>query len=149
MAVPTPRMTLAQMASGLGARLDGPHGDADTTAAAQLVSQAVRFLNYATATRAGLSYPATVYAVTGELAVAAARLSQLTTQLGRFLARELAAGRLGDDLGRDPAFAVARADDYLAAAAVASATLGDVLSTAQNSLASLHQADAGKDGAAA
>ncbi len=149
MTVPTVRMTPDQMAAELAARLDGPHTDDDTAAAAQLICQAVRFLNYATAAGAGLTYPATVYTVTGELAVAAARLSQLTDQLGQFLARELAAGRLGDDFGRDPADAAGRADDYLAAAAAAAVTLGDVLSAAQNSIASIHQASPSTDGGAA
>jgi hypothetical protein len=63
------------------------------------------------------------YAVTGQLASAAARLGQLTGQIGQFLARELAAGRLGDDAGADPATGAARADDYLANAAAA----GDAL----------------------
>ncbi len=142
---PTPDQT----ASELTARLDGPHADQDTAAAAHLVAEAVRFLNYATAAGAGLSYPATVYTVTGELAVAAARLTQLTNQMGRFLAGELAAGRLGEDSGRDPAEAVDRADDYLAAAAATAVTLGDVLSAAQSSLATVHQAHPGREGAAA
>jgi hypothetical protein len=55
-----------------------------------------------------------------------------------FLASELTGGRLGDDYGRDEADAVGHADDYLAAAAAAAVTLGDVLSAAQSSLASLH-----------
>ena len=76
-----------QMADQLTARLDGPHSDEGTTAAAQLVAEAVRFLNYAIVEGAGLSYPATAYAVTGQLASAAARLGQLTGQLGQFLVR--------------------------------------------------------------
>jgi hypothetical protein len=48
MTVPTVRITPDQMAEELAARLDGPHAD-DDTAAARLISQAVRFLNYATA----------------------------------------------------------------------------------------------------
>jgi hypothetical protein len=133
--------TLDQMTTALTARLDGPHTDEDTAAAARLMAEAVRFLNRATAGGTGLSYPATPYTVTGELASAAARLDQLTEQLGRFLARELAAGRLGDDFGSDPADAVARADDYLASAAAAAVALTDALGAAQNCLTSLYQTD--------
>lgn len=133
--------TLDQATTELIARLDGPHTDEDTAAAARLMAEAVRFLNHATAGGAGLSYPATAYTVTGELASAAARLGQLTGQLGRFLAGELAAGRLGDDFGSDPADAVGRADDYLADAAAAAVALTDALGAAQNCLASLHQVD--------
>jgi len=127
-------LTPDQITAELTARLDGLHADEDTVAAARLVAEAVRFLNYATAGGAGLSYPATAYAVTGELASAPARL-------GRFPARELAAGRLGDDFGGDPADAVARADDSLATAVEAAFTMADAFGAAQNSLASLHQAD--------
>ena len=55
-----------------------PATDEDTAAAARLMAEAVQFLNHATAGGAGLSYPATAYTVTGELASAAARLGQLT-----------------------------------------------------------------------
>jgi hypothetical protein len=133
--------TLDQMTTEVIARLDGPHTDGDTAAAARLVAEAVRFLNHATADCTGLSYAATAYTVTGELASAVARLGQLTGQLGRFLARELATGRLGDDFGSDPADAVNRTDDYLAAAAAAAVALADALGAAQNCMASLHQAD--------
>jgi hypothetical protein len=143
-----PVITPAQMMAGLTAQLDGPHTDTDTEAAAGLVCEAVRFLNYATVD-AGLTYPATAYAVTGGLAAAAARLPQLTAQLGRFLVRELEAGRLGEDSGGDPADAVARADDYLAVAAAAAVALGETLSAAQSSLASLHQTSVRQDGATA
>jgi hypothetical protein len=61
----------------------------------------------------------------------------------------LAAGRLGEDSGRDPADAAGRADDYLAAAAAAAVSLGDVLSAAQNCLSSIHRAGPSTDGAAA
>jgi hypothetical protein len=134
-------LTPDQMTAELTARLDGPHSDRDTAAVAQLVTEAVRFLNYATADGAGLSYPATAYTVAGQLASAVARLGQLTRQLRRFLGRELAAGRLGEDSGADPAAGTARADGYLAAAAAAAVALSDALSVAQSCLASLHQVD--------
>lgn len=149
MTVPTVRMTPDEMAAELAARIDGPHTDDDTAGVARLISQAVRFLNHATLGEDGLTYPATACGVTGDLAVAAARLSQLTEQMGRFLAHELAAGRLGEDSGRDPADAVSRADDYLAAAGAAAVPLGDVLSAAQNSLATVHQARSAQTGASA
>jgi hypothetical protein len=148
-------LTPDQMTAELTARLDGPHADEDTAAVARLVAEAVRFLNYATAGGAGLTYPATAYTVAGELADAAARIGQLTGQVGRFPARELAAGRLGEDSGADPAEAAARADDYLAAATAAADALASVFGAAQSCLSSLHYRAAappelaGRDGAMA
>lgn len=134
---PTPDLMTAQLI----ARLDGPHSDEDTAATARLVAEAVRFLNYATAGGRGLTYPATACTVTGELACAAARLGQLTGQIGRFLASELAARRLGDDRGSDPADVAGRADDFLATAAAAGAALAEALDAAQSYLARLHQVE--------
>jgi hypothetical protein len=131
-------ITPGQMAAGLTARLDGPHADEDTAAAARLAAEAVRFLNYATAGGTGLTYPATACTVAGELASAAARLHQLSGQLGRFLAAELAAGRLGDDSGDDPAENASRAADFLVAAGVAADTLAATFGAAQSCMASLH-----------
>ncbi len=116
-----------QMTTELIARLDGPHCDEDTAAVAQLAAEAIRYLNYATAGGAELKYPATVYTVTGQLSSMAARLVQLSNQLGEFLTRELAAGRLGEDSGADPAANTARADDYLAMSAGIAAALADAL----------------------
>jgi hypothetical protein len=45
-----------QMTAQLTGRLDGPHCDDDTTAAARLVAEAARFLNYATRDGAGRAH---------------------------------------------------------------------------------------------
>ena len=97
-------------------RLDGPHADEHTTAAADLAAEAVRFLNYATGSHsgAGLRYPATVYALTANLAAAAHRMPQLCDQLTRWLESELAAGHLASDDRTPPDLAVSIAAGQLA-----------------------------------
>ena len=80
-----PRMAPDLMTGELAARMDGPHADEDTAAAARLASEAVRFLNYATGSHAGagLTLPGTAYTVAGELALAVSRLGQLTGRAAR------------------------------------------------------------------
>jgi hypothetical protein len=138
--------TPGQMTTGITERLDRTHNDRYTTGAATLVTEALRFLAYATGPRAsdGLTEPATAYTVTGELGIAAARLPQLTGQIARWLDRELAAGRLGGDQGRSPADVVARARCYLDAAARHATALQSALSSAQADLGCLHQASGGE-----
>ena len=138
-------MTPAQMSTALTSRLDGPHSDEGTATVAELAAEAVRFLNYATGPHAsdGLTYPATAYAVTGSLALAASRLGQCLGQVTDFLDYELAAGRLGDDSGCHPALPVERARRHLEAAARAAAALNQALSAAQNDIAGLHQRTGG------
>jgi hypothetical protein len=134
-------MTPAEMRAALAAWMDGPHDDESTAAVAGLTSEAVRFLNYATGPHAscGLTYPVTAYAVTGSLSLAASRLGQCFAQVTDFLDRELTAGRLGDDSGRDPLLAVERARRHLEHAADAARALDRALTAAQNDLASLHR----------
>lgn len=129
------------MSTVLTSRLDGPHNDERTAAVAELAAEAVRFVNYATGSHAssGLTYPATAYAVTASLGLAASRLPQLAAQVTDFLDRELAAGRLGEDSGGDPVLAVERARRHLEHAARAAVALHDYLSAAQSDLAGLHQ----------
>ncbi len=94
-------ITPEQIAARLPELVDGPHDDATTIALAQITAEAIRVLNHATTTRhGGLSEPATVYAVLGQLAAAAHRLPQLFGQLARWLAAENAAGRLAHTTGR-------------------------------------------------
>lgn len=92
-------MSLKRFAVELGCRLDGPHDDDQTAAAAEVCSEAVRFLNYATGAHspAGLGYPATVYMVAADLSLAASRMQQLFAQLTAWLAAEESAGHLGTD----------------------------------------------------
>lgn len=72
-----------------------PHDDETTIGIAQVIAEAVRFLNYATA-RGGVTEPATVYAVTGELTNAAYRLPQMFSQVGDWVVAEARAGRIAD-----------------------------------------------------
>jgi hypothetical protein len=138
-------MTPAEMSARLTRCLDGPHGDEDTAAVAELAAEAVRYLNYATGNHAkdGLTCPATAYAVTGSLGLAASWLGQALAQVTDFLDRELAAGRLGDDSGCHPALPVERARRHLEHADQAARALADALSAAQQDLAGLHQRTGG------
>lgn len=124
------------MAAELASAADGPHREDRTTGAADLAAEAVRYLIYATSpgSAAGLPYPATVYAVAGSLSLAAGRLGQLTSNLGGYLTRELAAGRLGQDDGADPAGAVDLALSHLSAAAAAAGELAAALRAVQSDL---------------
>jgi len=58
----------------------------ETLALARTAAGAVRSLNHATLGGQGLAQPADAYAVLGELALAAAGLTQLLAQVGRWLA---------------------------------------------------------------
>ena len=75
----------------------------DTVTLARTAAEAVRSLNHATLGSGGLAQPADAYELIGELSLAAAGLPQLLAQVGRWLASALEAGRLGHDLGADPA----------------------------------------------
>jgi hypothetical protein len=81
--------------------IHGPYADADTVGVADLAAEAVRYLNYA-APRGGVTDPATIAAVTADLATAAYRLPQLLTALGDWLNAETAADRIADDHRRPP-----------------------------------------------
>jgi hypothetical protein len=118
--------------------IDGPHSDDTTIGTAEAFAEAVRVLNHAAIRSAGLTYPATVHRVLAELASGTHRLDQLASQLGKFLGRELAAGRLGDDCGADPAGPVNTACHHLAMAANSAAYLAAELSQAQQAIATLH-----------
>ena len=121
-------------------RLDGPHADEHTGAAADLAAESVRFLNYATGSHsgAGLRYPATVYTVTANLAEAAHRMPQLCDQLTRWLQTELAAGHLASDDRTPPEVAVGVAAGRLAEAARLAGLLGDELMAAQSAVSGLN-----------
>ena len=80
----------------------------ETLALARTAAGAVRSLNHATLGGDGLAQPADAYAVLGELTLAAAGVSALLAQVGRWLASAFAAGRLGCDDGTSPAAAGGR-----------------------------------------
>jgi hypothetical protein len=133
-------MTLQQLAAESRGRLDGPHADEHTAAAADLAAEAIRFLNYATGSHApeGLVYPATVYAIAGDLSSAAWRMRQLFGQLGGWLAAEEAAGRLGTDDRSPVADTVNAARVKLASATAAAGNLSACLDGLQNSISGLN-----------
>ena len=95
----------------------------DTLLLARTAAEAIRGLNWLTGSEAGLGQPSAAYDVIGTLALAASRLPQALTQITGWLDRALEAGRLGHDLGEDPAGAIDAAvfldDARLSAAALA------------------------------
>jgi hypothetical protein len=104
-------------------RVDGPHSPERTTAAASLIADAVRYLNYATlpASHApGISYAGDVDAVLGSIQAAVGGLRQTLSQLEECLRDDLATGLLRLDAGKphadDPARAVEVACSELEAA---------------------------------
>ena len=110
----------------------------ETLALASTAARAIRSLNHATLGGEGLAQPADAYAVLGELALAAAGLTQLLAQVGRWLASALAAGRLGCDDGTDPAGAVSGARLFISGARGTAAALARDLGCAQQQLAAVH-----------
>jgi len=107
----------------------------DTVRLARTAAEAVRGLNWLTGHDAGLSQPSAAYDLTSALALAAARLPQLLTQLERWLGHALAAGRLGHDLGEDPAAAIDAAAVFLSDARASASALAGDLDAAQQYLA--------------
>jgi hypothetical protein len=133
-------MTPERLTVELDRRLDGPHDDDHTAAAADLAAECVRFLNYATGSHApaGLVYPSTVYMVAADLSSAAHRMVQLFGQLGDWLAAEDAAGMLGTDDGGPSADVVTAARKRLAAATASATLLSAQLAALQNGIAGLN-----------
>ena len=107
----------------------------DTVRLARTAAEAVRGLNWLTGHHAGLGQPSVAYDITGSLALAASRLGQLLTQVERWLDHALAAGKLGHDLGEDPAEATAAAAVFLGGARMSAAALAGDLNQAQQYLA--------------
>lgn len=133
-------MTPDQLVNELERRLDGPHSDEQTTAAAWLTAEAVRYLNYATGSHAaaGVTVPSTVCTVLGQLAEAAYRHPQLCRQLADWLEAQTAAAALGDDNGGPVAVRIDRARRHLDMAAVRARQLADALDAAQQATSSIH-----------
>jgi hypothetical protein len=107
----------------------------DTVALARTAAEAIRGLNWATRHAAGLDQPAIAYDILAALSLAASRLPQLLTQVTGYLDQALAAGRLGHDLGEDPARAVEAAGVFLGDARGSATALAGDLSQAQQQLA--------------
>ena len=110
----------------------------DTITLARTAAEAIRGLNWTTNCDAGLGQPAIAYDVIASLSLAASRLGQLLTQITRYLDRALAAGRLGHDLGEDPAWHVQGAGVFLGDARGSAAALAGDLNQAQQLLALLN-----------
>lgn len=107
----------------------------DTVRLARTAAEAVRGLNWLTGHDAGLGQPSAAYDITGALALAASRLPQLLTQIERWLGHALAAGKLGHDLGENPADAIDAAAVFLGDARASAGALAGDLSAAQQYLA--------------
>ena len=114
--------------------LDQAAGD-DTLRLARSAAEAIRGLNWLTRGEAGLGQPSTAYDTIGALAMAASRLPQALSQVTRWLDQALAAGRLGHDLGEDPAAAIDAAGIFLGDARMSAAALAGDLDAAQQQLA--------------
>jgi hypothetical protein len=108
---------------------------ADSVLLARTAAEAIRGLNHATRQEAGLGQPSAAYDVIGALALAASRLPQAFTQITRWLGQALAAGRLGHDLGEDPAEAIDATGIFLGDASMSAAALAQDLNQAQQQLA--------------
>jgi len=111
---------------------------ADTITLARSAAEAIRGLNWATNSPAGLDQPSAAYDILGALHLAASRLGQALTQITRYLDRALAAGRLGHDRGEDPAFAVEAAAIFLKDARGSAAALAGDLDAAWQQLAMIN-----------
>jgi hypothetical protein len=104
-------------------------------ARAHAAAEAIRDLNHATRDPASLGQPSAAYDVIGALSMTAARLPQLITQITACLNQALTAGRLGHDLGEDPALAVDSAVIFLGDARMSAAALAGDLDAAQQQIA--------------
>ena len=107
----------------------------DTVRLARITAEAIRGLNWLTRHQTGLGQPSAAYDVIGALALAASRLGQAFTQITRWLDQALAAGRLGHDLGEDPAEAIDATRIFLGDASMSAAALAQHLNQAQQQLA--------------
>jgi hypothetical protein len=131
-------MTAEEIAAQLPQLADGPHDDGTITAVARIAAEAIRVLNHATMPGRGLSEPATVCAVLGELAAAAHRLPQLCGQLAGWLRQQDTAGQLAHPAEGLPS-AVHDALAGLDRAARDATCLGEALDQAQQATAWLYR----------
>ena len=107
----------------------------DTITLARTAAGAIRGLNWLTRHQAGLGQPSAAYDVIGALALAASRLHQALAQITSWLDQALAAGRLGHDLGEDPAEAIDAAGIFPGDTSMSAAALAQHLNQAQQQLA--------------
>jgi hypothetical protein len=134
--------------AGAGLTLAGaaPDGDAAAIAAARAAASAAGDLAAVAAGPDGLTSPATVHAVAGDLAALALALPLLCRRLSAWVSDEYSAGRLGTGTAaRTPAAFAGPAWFHLEAAAGAAAQLGTALSAAAEAAGQLRRP--GRDGA--
>ena len=105
------------------------------TALAHAAAEAIRDLNHVTRHQDSLAQPGDAYELIGALFLTASHLPQLITQISGWLDHALAGGRLGHDLGEDPAPAVDGAVIFLGDARVSAGALASDLDAAQQQLA--------------
>jgi hypothetical protein len=105
------------------------------TTLAHAAAAAIRDLNHATRHQDSLAQPADAYELTGALSLTASRLPQLISQISACLSHALGSGRLGHDLGEDPALSVDAAVIFLGDARLSAAALAGDLDAAQQQLA--------------
>lgn len=110
----------------------------DTITLARTAAEAIRGLNWTTGCDAGLEQPSACYDIIGALRVAASRLPQLVTQITAWLEQALAAGRLGHDLGDDPAHDIGAVAVFLDDVRGYAAAMTAGLDTAQQYLAAIN-----------
>lgn len=132
------------------ARVDGPHTPERTAAAARLIADAVRFLNYASLPASGapgINYPGDVDDVLASIAGAAIGLQQTLSQLAECLRAEQASGQLRLDQGRlhadDTGLAVAFACAWLDEAKAAARRLAETLNEARRVTAGMYLEEGG------
>lgn len=144
-------MTPKRLAGEIQRRLDGPHADEHTAAAADLAAEAIRFLNYATGSHspAALTFPSTAYLLAADLSRAAERMPQLFDQIARWLDDQLADGMLGTDSGAPADDAVTTARRHLTDAAIRASMLAADLARVQNDLAAVNGRGPNRRGRAA
>jgi hypothetical protein len=139
--------TPGQYAQELSQRASGPHDDQATAQVAGLAAEAIRYLSYAVS-HGGITEPATVYAVAGELSTAAYRLPQLLSQISDWLTAEISPG--GIVACDRPAGQVSHdARTIFGEAAGHAASLAAALIDAHNLTAALRTADRAREGSAA
>jgi hypothetical protein len=117
--------------------MDDPTSDRAITLA-RTAAEAIRGLNHATRSDAGLDQPSVAYDILGSLSQAAGRLGQLLTQITRYLDQALAAGKLGHDRSEDPALSVEGAVIFLDDARLSAGALAGDLDAAQQQLAPIN-----------
>ena len=117
--------------------IDGPRDPLYVLEVAEAYAHSVRVLNHLTRDHEALEYPAEAHRLVGELSCAAERTPQLLRQIGGWLEREQAAGRIGTDDGTWHATKVTAARVRLDRAAQIAAELHEALAFAASAICHL------------